>query len=302
MYNNRFDRGATVPLAVPALPPPSASQFSRVPPPFGIVKITHIVASIVHGLSAIALLILKLTLSNTDEIPALLFSDTPVYDANGTIAVFNKELAGSRYDLFWILLSMAFSTSVFHAIQWVLSFDNTEWAYQYRQMVIMRINPVRWVEYSITAGLMTWIICQLSGISNVYLVWTIGITLNVVMQFHGLFYEWLDAYSPQTSKMVILFNSFVAFFGQWGIIACYFARTLIAAESTVPWFVTVSFIGLIATFLMFPVFMIWWREILRNMFCVMMPTWIHYEVGFNILSALSKLFLDWTLFAAIIST
>ena len=255
----------------------------------------HLIAAAVHGASFIALLVLYLVRKANDEdtLSSRLFSDT-VNDG----ALTNKELG--EYDLTIVLLFMPPLTAVFHLIQAYLCRPG-EKIVGYLRDVTKGVNWVRWAEYSITASLMTWIVAQLSGITNVFLLWLLAVVSNVALQWHGYLHERffmddLEAYKKR-SNWVPLLNGSVIFLGQWSILACYFIRTVKGAD--VPWFVWASFIGMLVTFFTFPALQIFYAY--RRKHKCFIVNWYHYELGFIVLSLVSKLLLDWVLFFGVIS-
>jgi hypothetical protein len=244
----------------------------------------HIVATIVHLLSFFVILITFLVVGTKFE--SILTSDVL------TDQTFARVKTVSSYNVALVLLAMPLITALFHFYQAIMTSQYKDPDSWYTRDAQNGINVVRWIEYSITATLMTWIIAQLSGITNVYLVFLLAVVGNVVLQWHGYFFElnisqehWIKQCSPMIS-------GFVLFVGQWTILACYFFRT-VDANGGAPWFVWVSFFGLLGTFLLFPLIQIlWYYKVLVN-------TWYKYELYFILLSLISKLLLDWTLFIAL---
>lgn len=248
----------------------------------------HIVAAVLHGLSFLVILIAFLVTGPKFE--SILTSDVLT---NQTIVTVTEV---SKYNVSWVLMFMPFITSLFHIYQAYLtsqyndvgSFGGT-W---YTRDIQDGINVVRWIEYSITATLMTWIIAQLSGITNIYLVFLLAVVGNVVLQWHGYFFELNMSQDQWIKRCSPMISGFVLFTGQWSILACYFFRT-VSANGGAPWFVWVSFFGLLVTFLLFPLIQIlyYYKKFVDD--------WYKYEFYFILLSLISKLLLDWTLFIAI---
>lgn len=254
----------------------------------------HLVAAAVHGASFIALLVLYLVRKANDEdtLSSLLFSDT-FSRKDGEVTVKNV----GEYDLTIVLLFMPSATALFHVIQAVLCRVSKV----YRSDAEKSVNWVRWAEYSYTASLMTWIVAQLSGVTNIFLLWLLAVVCNVALQCHGylherLFMDNLEAYK-KWSNWAPMLNGSVIFLGQWTILLCYFIRTVKGAD--VPRFVWASFIGMLVTFSLFPVLQIWYAIRQKHKFLV--TNWFHYEVAFIVLSLVSKLVLDWALFFGVIS-
>lgn len=264
---------------------------------FRWLTVWHIVAAVIHALSFAAIFITFLVTKT--KFDAYLTSDV-LNITTGEVAT--KQV--SKYDLTWVLTFMPLFTSLFHVYQGYMTGQYKtfgdfmgKW---YTDDVQRGINLVRWIEYSITATLMTWIITQLSGITNIFLVFLLAVVGNVVLQWHGYFFElnmgrlnWIERWSPMIS-------GFVIFVGQWSILACYFIRS-INANNGAPWFVWVSFFGLLGTFLLFPLIQILYVNNVWVMKDSKIRDWYYYEFWFIVLSLFSKLLLDWTLFSALIT-
>lgn len=267
------------------------------------LRIWHFVAAAIHGISALLLLILYLTLDTSDR-KSTLFSDT--LRSRDGLTVENKLV--SSYDLFWVLFPMPVLTALFHLLQGVLLVDDergrpvVSWAQRYRDEIRAGLNVIRWIEYSGTAGLMTYIVGALSGITNVYLLWFLSVA-NVVMQGTGWLHEMLQRIDIKYDWLPFVLGTIV-FLTQWSIIICYFLRTLAAAadlDVEVPFYVRFIVWGLLASFAGFPAVQVafWgkfkpWRTEEKN-------SWYWYEFLFIALSIVSKLLLDWTLFAGIVT-
>ena len=254
---------------------------------FKWLTIWHIVAAVFHGLSFLVILIAFLVTGPKFE--SILTSDVLTNQTTVTVTEVSK------YNLSWVLMFMPLITSVFHIYQAYLTSqyndDNESW---YTRDIQKGINVIRWIEYSITATLMTWIITQLSGITNIYLVFLLAVVGNVVLQWHGYFFELNMSQDQWIKRCSPMISGFVLFTGQWSILACYFFRT-VSANGGAPWFVWVSFFGLLGTFLLFPLIQILYY------YKTFVNDWYKYEFYFILLSLISKLLLDWTLFGAIFS-
>ena len=267
----------------------------------------HVFAAVLHGGSFLALLILYFVFGE-NALQGFLVRDT--FDFDEKQIVLEKPY---KYDLALVLLPMPALTSLFHIIQAVLSRDSlideyskdSDWIEKlqdrYLSAVKRGVNAVRWLEYSITAGLMTWIIAQLSGITNLYLVILLAAVGNVTLQCHGYMHERLfmdnELAYKNWNNWIPFINGSVIFLGQWAILAAYFITNVDASGvSNVPWYVWVSFLGLFFTFGLFP-----WVQICYARRWLGVKNWFKYEWWFIFLSIVSKLLLDWTLFAGIIT-
>jgi hypothetical protein len=161
--------------------------------------------------------------------------------------------------------------------------------------VVRGINKTRWSEYSVTAALMTWILCQLCGITNLYVLLVVAILGNIVLQWHGYYFEEAaaDATASRFDKAVPMLRGSLIFFFQWIVITASFARTVSAGDvDALPFYVWASFFGIFVTYCGFP--------LVQLMFAGPsgIKNWYGYELWFILLSLLSKVFLTVTLFAA----
>lgn len=219
----------------------------------------------VHTTSFVVLLIITLsTLSRTLRLP--LWTD------------FGASIAPlGLFPLAATLLPFPAITAIFHFAQ---AFGVCDY-YQYA--LVRGVTPHRWLEYSITNGLMTFSVFVLAGAGNILLPLT-GLVLNVVMQLFGYFHE--RANSTHQHSLGFLFYGFLPWLPLWFIPLAYY----IAAATSLPIFYGVAIIG---TFLgsiafTFPLFWRYWTSD--------EPIEANYkaERAFLLLSLTLKLFLDWT--------
>lgn len=139
----------------------------------------------VHITSAIMLLILALVLSDKFSM-SILTTDFGIYDSStGTFKV--DLITISKYSDVWLLVSFEFITAGFH---YFISSEFYYWTYLYNLTVIGK-NPLRWFEYTITAGLMIWVIVSQSFGTNLPLKIAI-LALNVDMNLFGFLQEILN--------------------------------------------------------------------------------------------------------------
>lgn len=185
------------------------------------------------------------------------------------------ELVG-RYPVVWVDLPFPLITAIFHgAIGYIPSVRSN----YLKNVFQFRVNPLRWIEYSITASLMTWVIFQLSGVSNVFLLIMGGIVANIVLQFMGHLIE-------RQVRLATLLGWFI-FISQWSTIIAYYIHN--AGTVGVPWFVHVLVLGL---FIMFSAF---------GLVQLCIKDYYKQEIGFLSLSFVAKVFLTWILWIAIIT-
>ena len=88
-----------------------------------------------------------------------------------------QSKVGSRYNLGWVVSAFPALSAANHL--WSLG----DWD-RYSDFVLRGYNPVRWLEYSASAGVMFYVIAQLSGVSNLGTLLTLGLG-NVALQLQG---------------------------------------------------------------------------------------------------------------------
>lgn len=100
----------------------------------------------------------------------------------GTIANdFNSHVG--NYQLIWVDLPFPAITAFFH---FCIAFN----AFGFQKIYFQRVgSPLRWIEYSITASLMTWVILQLVQVNNVFLLILAGPVANIALQAQGYLQE-----------------------------------------------------------------------------------------------------------------
>lgn len=268
----------------------------------------NLAAGILHGLSFIAALTLVIIFID-QSLMTELRTDYKVYaanatnstggtqpDAGGPFAVVCSSLG--FYKLSWVIIAFPAITSLFH-LTIALNPELND-AYS-RSTLGQGSNPYRWLEYSITASLMGWVIGQLSGVTNVFLL-VVLVLVNIAMQYQGYIMEVVNVGRKRGtyfwSPVVI---GFILFAAQWMPIFVYFFAAITSDRPVgvdgAPWFVYTIVFGLFFQFLLFGMVMTlhYWGS----------PKWLrsnyNNEVAYIILSFTSKVFLDWNLLIGIIT-
>ena len=281
------------------------------------LQVWHLIATVFHIISFIGLVIAYNVVNKEgNKLGAILTSDLLTFNDNTTPP--SKDVAvttvNTGYDLFWVLFPMPLITATAHLVQFFLIIDGRrasssqiepnfweQWGISFIENFKHNMNVIRWLEYSITASLMTFILAQLCGITNIYLAILIGGFCNITLQWHGYYLEILQNLDEKTTwwfnRWSPMIGGFVIFAGQWLILFCYFFRTTIQNE--VRAFVYVSFWGVFASFCFFPLLQVLY---FNKLIFVKAGDWYWYEWSFIMLSLVSKLFLDWSLFGGILST
>ena len=249
----------------------------------------------VHLASGIAALIVAIVYASQSYYTELR-TDFVVYDPNNTMRPINNTApfgvdcqSLGYYALIWVdIPAFPFITAAFHLS---IAYWPAVWEYYRVQVFQEGANPLRWLEYSITASLMTWVILQLSGVTNIFILVVVGVLMNVALQAMGYIQEKVK---NKTRMPTII--GWLIFVGQWTIILAYFFAATTSPRppgaTTVPWFVYTIIIGL---FFMFSAF---GAVQLAGVLGYLTP--YQQEIGLSILSLTAKLFLTWNLLIGIV--
>jgi hypothetical protein len=173
----------------------------------------HIGAAAAHGLQAI--------------IMGVLFGT--VQKDRGRFALANYSFdrqtwrTTSRY-LKWLIVAfpaLSMSNHIYAAV------DMSSWRQQHRLLLpmsdypIAQANAARWIEYSVSASLMVWVIAQLSGVTDLPLLLMLPL-LNATMQYCGYMIERSAVWRDRQPFLMIAWAMFVAL---WLPIVWKFAAT-----------------------------------------------------------------------------
>lgn len=173
------------------------------------------------------------------------------------------------YPMIWVDLPFPIITALFHgAIGFVPYVQKLYLYYVFKE----NRNPLRWFEYSITASLMTWVILQLSGVTNIYLLVITGIIGNIYLQSQGYLQELLPKSWIPTLVGWMIFST------QWTIIFTTFTNR--------QWFVYSILIGMFIFYCFFGFVQLSRASAYRQ------------DFAYLLLSLTSKLYLTWNLLIA----
>lgn len=155
-------------------------------------------------------------------------------------------------------------------------------------------NPIRWIEYSISASVMAWGLAALCRITDVHIWFLIFISTSLGM-FCGWTLEllplpnsakeaaWPMPISCKVVRKVVYSIGFIAVFAPWLVLCCYFFQAATNSDS-IPDFVYAAFLLTLFFFATFG----------ANSFCTHIypyQTFIRAEMVYIILSFTSKTFL-----------
>jgi len=214
------------------------------------------------------LVLLAITLANLDR---ALERDL-WFDFGGAVRVI------ARSPLAATLLPFPAITALFHFC------EASGFASYYRYALIIGVTPHRWIEYSITNGLITWSVLALAGVGNV-LVLAAAVLVNVTMQYFGFAHERENAGAQTT--LAYLGWGFLPWLVLWLLPLAYYIGDAAARE---PAYVGVAIIGTFLLSLTFPL------PLVYRYYTASRDLEANYktERAFLLLSLTAKLFLDWT--------
>lgn len=233
-------------------------------------------AGILHATNFIVTLVL-ITLYNERSLLAVLTTDfRPGIQFHGS------------YRLIWVELPFSAVTSLFH-FYLALGGEKTT---RYREYVFGKgRNPYRWIEYGITASLMTWGILQVAGATNILILVMVGIICNMALQYQGYLMEVMNPPKRQKTLWGPTMAGWLIFAGQWAIILTYFGDQV--SKGSTPWFVYTIVIGELVQFSLFGLV-----QILQ--FTGRMSSY-RSEISYIVLSYTSKLWTIWNLTIAMLT-
>ena len=258
------------------------------------LKKWNMAAGFLHAASGIAALVMTLVYLSGSFMTEIT-TNFRVYEANATGPVSAGPFAsGLRslgyYRLVWVDLPFPFITAFFHLAIAFLPAVNT-----YYNDAVFRGgersgNPLRWLEYSITASLMIWVIMQLSGVTDLFTLLFLGVMCNVALQWMGYIQEQLKGRSVAPTVV-----GWLIFAGQWAVVFSYFFTAITSPRpmdvERVPWFVYSIVLGLFFLFSLFGAVqlshLLEWPRFMAKPHNV--------EKAYIFLSFTAKLFLTWNL-------
>lgn len=159
----------------------------------------------------------------------------------------------------WLMTFFVCLAAFDHLVTWLYMVYKPEsarfWIYTAQS------NPLRWLEYSISASSMVWGITTLCGIHDVHLIMLIVLMTSIGMLL-GFVIEILPKEDDAEieKKMYISFStlrngiygiSAALIFIPWLVILCYFFQSAARPESTMPDFVYAAFLGTLVLFIAF---------------------------------------------------
>lgn len=257
------------------------------------LKYGHLIAAVIHGSLAIAGFILTSTIFE-DKGFVNLTNNTGL----GRPSSEPKEIIieEEEEDNIIATYQLPYLVSVFPLLSMINHvYSYTMWDEYNNTILKQEYNPVRWGEYSISAGVMLWIIGQLSSISDVGTL--IPLTLaNVPLQ--GLGYlgekqigEADTVLTPEqeTNVYATQMIGFSVFALSWITIFINFFTVIAKSESDVPDSIYIIIIAMFILFLMFGVLSVMnMRRKIAGTEKLKTSSYRNTEMGYIILSLVSK--------------
>jgi len=227
----------------------------------------NLLVAAVHLTSFVSLLILSLTYSDVARRVSLWF-DTDRGSSIEKLAEFSIAVS---------ILPFPAITAIFHLIAAERSLI------PWNEAAVLRrgVNAWRWLEYSITNGLITFSLCVLAGAGGLPLV-IVAVLSNVLMQYFGYLHEALGRHC----SIEYLAMGFLPWVQIWLVtILPYYT----ANASSAPTYESFAILGSFVLSLAFVVPLIWRLQkpnTPKNNFAL--------ENMYIVLSLVAKLYLDWT--------
>lgn len=241
-----------------------------------ILTILHGLAASLHGVQAVY----SEVLVNTT------YKDKPQFQLTNDVSQHDSIIAS--YDLAQLVPLFSMLSMLNHV--WSLS-DSSG----YRQVLYQGYNPVRWAEYSVSSSIMTWVIAQLSGITDIKTLTGLMIA-GVALQGVGysveretaesLLYDDERLYQSAVRQQII---GFLIFATQFAVIWIAFFTSILASDSEVPSFVWAIIIIITLLYLSFGVLSVLYMKSAAKTGGI--RDFRKIEMGYIVLSLVSKTFL-----------
>lgn len=217
------------------------------------------------------------------------FKDRSVFPVTNPVYQHEDKVIGT-YDLSQLAPVFSFLSAANHL--WAVSdFQN------YLQFVERGYNPVRWLEYSVSAGLMFYMIAVMSGIVDIKTLMLLALS-NVALQFtgysiekdtaHSIRYDDKNSYQVAMRQQV---TGFLIFLAQIVCIWTAFFTSVTSFEDDVPLLVWFIIFFITALFLSFGLLSMAYTRGAGKQRGLSERNFKKIEVGYIILSFIAKTFL-----------
>mmetsp|Transcript_4180 Transcript_4180/g.6310 ORF Transcript_4180/g.6310 Transcript_4180/m.6310 type:complete len:269 (+) Transcript_4180:72-878(+) len=221
-----------------------------------VLRILHLVASIWMLALTIIFAVLEL---DVDVSIVVNFPDQD--DRDGAVGSPDQETIGKAEVSIYLSVFCALAAAD-HFVCAMLGFFKQEfvqkWLFEYQA------NPLRWIEYSFSASIMAVLVAMVTGVYDIHLQFSIGLSTAICMMTGFIveigFPREMDSWRIKTAAYSVYILGFIACFGPWLVILCYFFES-----SGAPTFVYFIIFGELIAFAAFGInmfgyfFMKWWN-------------------------------------------
>ena len=162
----------------------------------------------------------------------------------------------------------------------------------YEDVLKKKCNPVRWAEYSLSAGIMLWVIATLSGIIEIRTLISLAM-LNAALQYVGYLIEKTKSTNGNAKPLLLVgFAIHVTIWTQ--ILISFFTVINQSANKAPPGIYSI----IIIMFILFSSFGVW-----ASMWVLdIIKTFDILEMGYIILSLIAKTFLTWMVYFGVLKS
>ena len=204
----------------------------------------------------------------------------------------SSTLICAGIDLGWLIIFFHILSFVFQSFASITDYTGPIYGYKYSEMIKNNRNPLRFVEYSISASLMLISIALINGVTDINLIISIGV-LTASCQLCGLAVEYVD---DKKIKWLIHLVGWLQFVWAYGIIAYAFFKS-IAASNESGGITPPSFVYVIV-FVLFALYSSFGFVQLAELIFVVNP--YTKEKSYVLLSQTAKLLLGWMIFSNVL--
>ena len=294
-----------------------SSRFAQPLAKSNSVCTLNLSAALLHLISATIMIVITLSLDNYQsiEIPytATYLKWNKIYYTNttscgpdndrrlntsdGNFCIdMTTEPTGWSINLAWLIISFHLLSFLFQGIAEVTRYQSKPiFGYKYSNVEENGKNPLRFLEYSISASIMLVAIALLNGIRDLDLIFAIAV-LTAGTQLCGLVVEYL---TDVWLKVLLHATGWLQFLCAYGIIVHSFALSATSdADVQPPWFVWVIVIVLFLLYASFGFVQLAEVCNMNNNCC----SNVAKENAYIILSIVAKTLLGWMIFANVLIT
>lgn len=195
-------------------------------------------------------------------------------------------------DLGWLIISFHILSFLFQSFATFTDYKGPVFGYRYSIMIDNNRNPLRFIEYSISASIMLISIALINGVTDINLIISIAI-LTASCQLCGLAVEYID---DKKIKWLLHLTGWLQFIWAYGIIAYAFFKSIDASNKsggiTPPSFVYVI------VFVLFILYSSFGFVQLTELIITLNP--YTKEKSYVLLSLTAKLLLGWMIFSNVL--